>query len=328
MQRIPPVLLYGGVGTAPALKIRGHMDILYKYYSKLDLAYFKNPTIKISNTDKLNDPFERIVDKNLMELVLNQYPEINEKTRHPDLAPSFNEVNFLLLLSQVGVVSLSETPRNLLMWSHYANQYKGLCIGYKSDFLDHYKDKEHHALPTIFHPVKVNYDTSRYDPLTDIFTANDEQDLRKQIIQMSLLRKGNDWLYEKEHRSIIPLEFFDTIVCTGKIDAFTLERKYNNLTAINEKMLIVNDSKPVQPLVPISGNDIMHAIRIAKESIISIYFGINLETFHDYVELYEEIKEDPELSHIKCYIASPNGTKYELQFDTMENFIDAIDNGH
>ncbi|WP_421170364.1 DUF2971 domain-containing protein [Aeromonas dhakensis] len=298
------------------------MDILYKYYSGLDITYFRNPTIKISNTSKLNDPFERIIDDELMDLVLKEYPKLNKV---PELIPSFNAVNFMNQLSQIGVVSLSETPRNLLMWSHYANQYKGICIGYKSTFLDNHKERKHETLPTIFHPTKVNYDNSRYDPLTDIFLANDEQELRKQIVQMSLLRKGNDWLYEKEHRSIIPMKFHDTIICPSN-NAFEIEKKSNYLKAINERMLVVKDDEKVPSNVNINSN-LIYALRIEKESIVSIYFGINAENFYDYVELYEEIKEDPELSHVKGYIASPNGTKFELSFDTMENFIDTINNG-
>ncbi len=300
------------------------MNVLFKYYKKLDKSYFQNPTIKISNTVKLNDPFERQVDSGLMELVLNSFPNQKIKLKEYDLSPTFNEVTFLNLISKIGIVSLSETPRNLLMWSHYADQYKGICIGYRSDFLDHHENKSHEVLPTIYHPVKVNYDNSRYDPLTDIFTANNKDELRKQILTMSLLRKGDDWLYEKEHRSIIPMEFYDSIICTGENNASYYEKKYPFLFSINERQLRVKST----PTYSITDKDeLIFALGIDKRSIVSVYFGIDINNMYDYVELYEEIKKDPDLSHVKFYIATPSKTKFELNFSSMEDFIDAIDNG-
>ncbi|AVP84662.1 DUF2971 domain-containing protein [Aeromonas hydrophila] len=302
------------------------MNILFKYYKSLDLSYFKHPTMKISNTTKLNDPFERQIDSGLMDLVLNTFPEAvpESESAWKKFAPARNELSFLSRICQIGIISLSETPRNILMWSHYADQYKGICIGYRSDFLDKYEGMTHDVLPTIYHPQKINYDNSRYDPLTDIFTANDKDELRKQIIQMSLLRKGDDWLYEKEHRSIIPMEFYNRVICIGEKNAYEYESEFDFLTAINERHLKIKKT-PSKSIIDHEG--LIFALEIDKKSIVSVYFGIEADDFFQYVELYEEIIKDPELSHVKFYIATPSNTKFELRFSAMEEFINAINNG-
>lgn len=280
--------------------------------------------MKISNTTKLNDPFERQINSSLMELVLNTFPEPIPEPPKRNIRPAINEIAFLSRICQIGIISLSETPRNILMWSHYADQYKGMCIGYKTDFLDRYEGRYHDVLPTIYHPEKVNYDNSRYDPLTDMFTADHKDELRKQILQMSLLRKGDDWLYEKEHRSIVPMEFYNSVICTGEKGAYEYEKEYDFLTAISDKQLKINTT----PSSSITDHeDLIFALEIDKKSIASVYFGIEAEDFFEYVSLYEEIIKDPEYSHVKFYIATPSTTKFELDFSTMEEFIDAINNG-
>ena len=136
------------------------MRTLFKYYSSLDRKYFIKPTIKISSATKLNDPFEKIVPKDLMECALSLLSS-SIRTRggeeeRKNFISAMNTINFMSLISRIGFVSLTETPRNILMWSHYANKHKGLCIGYRSDFLDHHRKEDHPHLPTEFEPLKVN----------------------------------------------------------------------------------------------------------------------------------------------------------------------------
>lgn len=41
--------------------------------------------------------------------------------------------SYLNALKPFGCCSFSTNPKNLLMWSHYADEHKGLCIEYRTD---------------------------------------------------------------------------------------------------------------------------------------------------------------------------------------------------
>ena len=38
-------------------------------------------------------------------------------------------------LQTVGICSFSKARKNQLMWSHYADEHKGICIGFKEEYL-------------------------------------------------------------------------------------------------------------------------------------------------------------------------------------------------
>lgn len=44
-------------------------------------------------------------------------------------------------ISEIGISSFSENGMEPLLWSHYANSYRGFCIKFKPDFLNQ-KNKE------------------------------------------------------------------------------------------------------------------------------------------------------------------------------------------
>ncbi|MDF2415655.1 DUF2971 domain-containing protein [Aeromonas sp. 1HA1] len=291
------------------------MEILYKYYSKLDINYFLNPTIKISYIRKLNDPFESIVNKNIKNEMLGY-----DATKERNLG---KEIQFYSLLSHVGVVSLTETPRNILMWSHYANEHKGICIGYKTNFLDHHRHKIDSILPAFYRPIKVNYDNIRYDPHTDIFQSENRSQLVKKAILKTLITKGDDWIYEKEHRSIIPLSHHDYIQFNSKTNSFEFyQSQFNEIERINtENGFRFKNLTEVDIQMVNEENDLMFMLSINPESIASIYLGCK----SDYIDnclLYKKIKSHPSLSHINVYQASASRERFELDMTPFVNDLD------
>ena len=292
------------------------MNVLFKYYKTLPKGYLDNPTIKLSQTSKLNDPFEKTVDKSLMDLVLERKPntgiEVKFINSMKDAFPFINELNFRGLIENIGIVSLTETPRNLLMWSHYADQHKGICIGYKSDFLEERSQLDPH-LPSSYKILKVNYDNCRYDQFTDIFSTKNINELRRDIVLKSLLTKGDDWMYEKEHRAIIPMKFHDQVVCTGKNDANTYKEKYNFIEVIDNSNFKLNEVGKLNIHTIMDDEDLTFVMKIKQESIASIYFGCNSDIV-ECNEIYEYIMTKKELSHIKIYQTLPSKTKFELNF--------------
>lgn len=106
--------------------------------------------------------------------------------------------------SAVGITCFSETPQNMLMWSHYANKHTGVCVEY--DF-----SKLFSTVPnTLLLPVE--YTNKR--PLLPIEKAvvtiegkltTDQTKMREMLpdILKSLAIKSDIWSYEREWRHIV-----------------------------------------------------------------------------------------------------------------------------
>lgn len=92
-----------------------------------------------------------------------------------------------------GVLCLSRKFDSPLMWSHYANQHKGLCIEYDMRSV---KDE---------HVQEVIYGGSRKILTSEIneWLDNPENDTR--IKQVCLLTKSGEWRYESEWRIFGPI---------------------------------------------------------------------------------------------------------------------------
>jgi hypothetical protein len=79
---------------------------------------------------------------------------------------------------------MTECPDNILMWSHYANNHKGICLEFAT------------AVDPIFSDARpVEY--SDTCPVYECFSQN-----RGEIAKRALFRKAEDWQYEKEWRII------------------------------------------------------------------------------------------------------------------------------
>ncbi|KZN14449.1 hypothetical protein OA79_06210 [Marinomonas sp. TW1] len=99
-----------------------------------------------------------------------------------------------------GVISLTESPDNLLMWSHYAEDHQGIVIELDIDQLDPFQlfNVAHIATSSDAMFDKVNYRKKR--PYDGSFLATSVQEIAKYYY----LTKSDEWMYEKEWRYIIP----------------------------------------------------------------------------------------------------------------------------
>ena len=87
--------------------------------------------------------------------------------------------------NKVGVLSLSEKNDDILMWSHYADCHKGICLEFSTSQRSFFRD----ARP-------VNYDDEF--PALNLHDIVVDEDLRKTAPWM--LTKARQWEYEKEWR--------------------------------------------------------------------------------------------------------------------------------
>ncbi|HHQ4702150.1 TPA: DUF2971 domain-containing protein [Aeromonas hydrophila] len=182
------------------------MRKLYKYTNFINLDFLKKPTIRISVPSHLNDPFESKLSSNLRDFISKECRE----THGESFSWAF-EITQNREIEQYGIVSLSETSRNLLMWAHYADEHNGACIGIDDDFFSSLTEISPSKRVGIFKPKKVDYDNKRFDEINHDYRGHEK------IFQL-LSKKSDEWIYEKEHRAIIPLEWCDGIYISDRND--------------------------------------------------------------------------------------------------------------
>jgi Protein of unknown function (DUF2971) len=86
----------------------------------------------------------------------------------------------------VGICSFSESPTNELMWAHYADQFRGICVEYDMHGLLR-------NLPDGVDMVRVHYDERMPEISLD---GGRPSDLARKILSC----KNHRWLYEREWR--------------------------------------------------------------------------------------------------------------------------------
>ena len=106
-----------------------------------------------------------------------------------DLLPNLQERSNNLH-NEFGLLSLSETRDNLLMWAHYAAGHTGFVI-MLDGFHDFFNAIE--TLPGFSKPERVEYRLERHQMTFDEIN-------REEAIREIFFIKGSDWQYEKEWR--------------------------------------------------------------------------------------------------------------------------------
>ena len=180
--------------------------ILYKYCSvERALQILDNHSIMFSSYTAFNDPFDCAVyiDGNNSSDEWKEYliqqgllPLDAECKAHlilenPAEAASIVSKAYLRAIKEMGILCLSSINDNILMWSHYSDFHKGVCLRF-----DVSKD-----LKTFNFPLKVIYN-NEYIKLNYIqsYLRNDQD------IHIALWHKSKDWEYENEYRIIDSVE--------------------------------------------------------------------------------------------------------------------------
>lgn len=87
------------------------------------------------------------------------------------------------MLDDVGILCLAEQWDNMLLWSHYANQHAGICVGFRANF-DFFRTA-----------CSVEY-------VPEFPVIKRPQDDYAAIFKKALLTKADCWRYESEWRVI------------------------------------------------------------------------------------------------------------------------------
>jgi hypothetical protein len=192
--------------------------MLFKYLSEARVQILESLEIRFTQPRALNDPFEAspLIDiipekKSFIEKMERNAKDVWNNTINDEKTPENykilqNTINELratalekmspsnvgisvmdLINPTLGVLSLSRTFSNLLMWSHYAESHKGFVIGLDTSHNFFYQ-KTHEGLKSA--PNIVSYTTQR-----STTHAGDPDFYAKMFCE-----KPIDWAYEEEVR--------------------------------------------------------------------------------------------------------------------------------
>jgi len=166
------------------------MEKIYKYM-KFRPEFFKEPSLRVSQRCALNDPFEFNPSQNVLDKISED--EIRDDFFQQIAAYSTDEE-----FDDTGVISFTETYNNLLMWSHYADEHKGIVVEFNYEKLKAYFNNKLNVNNSI---ERVLYNRERQDVLSYSFSP-----------KQSLLTKSDDWIYEKEHRILTKVSNSDVFI--------------------------------------------------------------------------------------------------------------------
>jgi hypothetical protein len=220
---------------------------LYKYLTASRIDILQGTLIRFTQPSAFNDPFEmspyihaigsvdyleQLFAQNLEGLIQKAYHQqpfsIKRKISFKEFHEYYRKEDVLALIKEkadgpalihareslpiainqaVGILSLSETPDNLLMWAHYADSHSGMVFEFDThdDFFNQQFPKATGVTPVTFdedlrkeygYPRQVEYSKERPKLVVSEIQNFDP-----------FLVKSCEWEYEKEWRMLMPLSY-------------------------------------------------------------------------------------------------------------------------
>ncbi|MBS9930327.1 DUF2971 domain-containing protein [Vibrio alginolyticus] len=260
------------------------MKILYKYLSPT-IPIFDNQLVGFSTRSLLNDPFEilptsdaflKLRDENKKEFFpLLEFSDGYERLHNPFWCGEF--------FKRFGVLCLTETKSNLLMWSHYADSHRGFVVGFdvSHPFFNQSLTCDFIELNEFLGKVKrVKYDNIRP-------SSNNPTDW--------IYTKSNDWIYEKEHRMLMSLESSDEV----------MHKSNGRFSVLDE------DCRKLYEDVGGMGVELLPLYKIPSDAFVSLTLGANIDPLLSSDLIFKAREINPE---IKIERARISADRYELEF--------------
>lgn len=148
------------------------MRVYYFASEQFALSNIINERIKISLLDDLNDPFELLG----MEMSNKEFRKAFQAGRDE-------------AAKMAGVICFSREMSNPLMWGHYGDKHKGICLGFDID--------DNHIKEVSYLPERTP---------AEIDMEKKFGGLSEDIVEKLMFTKYIGWEYENEVRFFVPLE--------------------------------------------------------------------------------------------------------------------------
>lgn len=267
-------------------KKKNDPDIIHKYlfkYKKFDdhtMDILKKQQLYLSSPTGFNDPFDskynidlfcdHVEKKNIKVYALREFQKMLERATSPE---------------RCGILCMSKNYQNILMWSHYADNHRGICFGFEkynldTPLLDNEKYKN----------AKINFFDVKYKchPFYNlIYKYNENPDTnfmedvlnQEEFIEEAFTIKHQNWAYEEEVR----------LICA---DA-------------NEEMIFENSDNRLLNFEP--------------EDLNFVYFGLNIDA--DDKKSCMSILNENTWKHVYIYQMKQHPTKFALECDLIREGI-------
>lgn len=180
---------------------------LYKYFGVDRLvSMLKEPSIRFTQPEYLNDPYEchLTLDRHALAADFREFrkrlsPDISNAELDSAVEAAESQIVIDALLEyrrqrdNLGILSLSEDPLQLLMWSHYGSEHAGVCVEFDVTKLMPNLGNVQPKQLSILRPVRYTQQKvaglPRPDTIIDVLTT-----------------KSNHWSYEREWRMVRTLD--------------------------------------------------------------------------------------------------------------------------
>jgi hypothetical protein len=288
------------------------------------LEFIKEPFLRITPRQCLNDPFECLPSESTKEELSKLFKKSSIQVENEEMF--FNDLNSFIGMH--GIISLSESPDNLLMWSHYADEHKGIVVEFEVDEHDPFDLFITHIPPESSDAKfgRVSYRKSRKYPY-DI----DKKSINS-IRDYYYLSKSDEWIYEKEFRFITPYTLVNSLICNTKNTHWKKAFQVSGIPIpdkISNNIVKTDILPPIENLFPTwfhsHNTGAIFLVNINSKRINKIVLGAKADK-EKFLSLMEEYEcRDPYKSyycsfsnkHINVEQAEVDPDRYELVFNKL-----------
>lgn len=264
-----------------------------------ELARTLRIRIPAEDAQKINQEFQKVADELLDTL---SHDNSLRQALESDEALAFHRKTLLTGLSaQIGILSLTERPDNILMWSHYAGHHTGFVIEFDEE---HPFFKSHYGTTNGKTPVvlqKVEYSIGRPErPSINL----------KDLVEGSswYLVKSEEWKYEDEWRMIRPLAHADVCLQLENKEHVPIRKKEYEENWRNIRFA-------ADAMRPEDGRFI-YLFSIPSECIKSITIGCRMSK-KNRRKILRLLSRD--YSHVKAYAANTDEKLFRLNIAPVES---------
>jgi hypothetical protein len=326
------------------------MDKFFYKYTTLRPNFFKEPMLRATPFRALNDPFEGNLNKQqvydaIKNMDIFYAAETNSLNELEDSGVEDLTSSLKGDFYDVGIISFTEDFTNPLMWAHYADEHRGMVIEFNNEeplFEDSRKLSGERKCrfgdntlgDTYEFPQKVIYrrEIPSFERLESM-TPNSRSEYHwKKFLQRIFFTKANDWIYEKEMRSVLRLCDADKVICEDnenirRICSQNKEIMIQNLA--NNKIEItypigyemdeeMGDESVKQEIYHFSLNYCspppIHLFRINPKAISGVYLGCN----SDHEAVLKSIEDNSEFNHLKKNINKMKVDDFQYQLNAVK----------
>mgnify|MGYP000323936275 CR=1 FL=1 len=181
-------------------------EILYKYrpFNENTIKILLSERLYFSSRKNFNDPLDSSAcyQSSLTEYEMllawdSTVSKLNYGTGDTSVAGMQEDLERYCneYLDGIGILSMSADYASPLMWSHYADNHKGVCLGFRRD--REFEVNDFYSPPL----TQVVYGGSRTININNFLEDRyPDKDFMRQLVMPALLAKAPNWFYEHEWR--------------------------------------------------------------------------------------------------------------------------------